>query len=246
MKYLIAFLLIASPALAGNRYSNCSTGHCATVVEQVAYPQTIIQNQQIFYSVGEQVRQYAVTPQAVALANAEAIKRRMGELQDQLAEYQTQQSYSAQAVCYVPVQAVPCAPGQQPQQTGIQQPDQPAAFNLTQPGVMQSCIKCHTKAGPARDVFDLTKRLSCEDALSAMEAVATGTMPKGGQHFNSQQLKQLKVELGEFNKRFDKPTPPQAAPADDEPVPTAPQETPEEGEKFSNATREWLRYLAKK
>lgn len=251
---IVVLAVIASPAFAANRH--CSTGYCAPVVaQQVAYPQTIIQNQNVFYSVGENVRQYSVTPQAVAEANKQYLARQIQGLQDQLAEYQTQQAYQPQQVCYVPVQAVQCPPGQQPYVTNNPANPMPAEpqpkFNQTV-SVMASCIKCHGASGKDREFFDLTKPLSCDDQTNALAAVATGEMPKGArQPFTADELKQLKAELRGWNQqhgwgeKVQPPTPPQAAPVEgDGPVPKAPEEG--DDPKFSNATRDWLRFAMQK
>lgn len=216
MKYLLTILIVltASPLFAGNRYSSgCST--CApayrapvyqaqAVVERVVYPQTIIENQSVFYTVGEQVRQYAVSPQAVQAAQIGQLRREIQRGMDHLEELQSQQqTYSQQqALCYV---AVPCVPGQQPMQPGYgqqqpQQPEQPRFSQEQRPSVMTVCLKCHGQNGKQRDHLDLTHALTCEDRENALEAVAIGEMPKGGRAFNREELKQLKLELRGWNQ----------------------------------------------
>lgn len=234
MRTLLILLLVASPAFAGNRY--CAT--CKPVYHApaavIAQPQTIIENQQVFYPTAPYA-QYPVTDAAMQLAQAEEIKYSMQALTDKVAALQSRQAQPQMIVVYPQIQMqqqqAACADGtcQTPQA------EQPPKFNQTA-SVMQSCIKCHTKAGAARDALDLTKAISCDDALNAMEAVAVGTMPKGGKPFTPEQLTQLRKELGEFNKRFEKPeTPPQQPPNE------APKEDPEE--KFSALPAETQRQL---
>lgn len=239
----IALLFVASQAFAGHGY--CSTGYCAPkVVQEVAYPQTIIQNQNVFYSVGEQVRQYAVTPQAVAVAHQESLKRQMHALQDQLNEYQTQQSYQPQPMYYVPMVAVAqqqqLPEGQAPCNENTCPPGaKPPSFNI-KVNVIGACAKCHTKPGAALDALDMTKALSCEDQKRALKAVMRGTMPKGGRQLTDDQIDQLDIQLEEWkNAPSQQPapeTPPQQAPAEQ------PPEAPKEEPKFSNATRDWLKF----
>jgi len=257
MKTAIVILLAcATPSLAGNRYSaTCKPVYHAPAV--VAQPQTIIENQQVFYPVAPYAQQ-PVTDAAVQLAQAEEIKHSMQALSDQVAAFQQRQAAPQMIVVYPQVQMQAQQQAQPPAacgETACTTPATKPTFNQSG-SVMASCIKCHTKAGAARDALDLTKPISCEQALDAMEAVATGSMPKGGKPFSGEQLRQLKVELAKYNERFDKPaTPPQPAekpadqPADksDEAPPTAPDE---DDPKFSrapdNATRQWLKFALAK
>lgn len=256
MRTAIAIVLLAaSPALAANRYcATCKPVYHAPAV--VAQPQTIIENQQVFYPVAPYAQQ-PITDAAVQLAQAEEIKHSMQALSDQVAAFQQRSAQPQMIVVYPQIQMQGQAMQGQAEQppacgeTACNQPAEKPAFNQTA-SVMASCVKCHTKAGAARDAFDLTKPISCEQALDAMEAVATGSMPKGGKPFSGEQLRKLKVELAKYNERFDKPaTPPQPAekPADQpadksgEAPPTAPDE---DDPKFSrapdNATRQWLKF----
>lgn len=101
----------------------------AKVVEQaVAYP--VAQN--VYYFVGQAVRDYAIAPQHVLAAEAGELERKIAGLQDQLAQYrQQQQAYSHQpsAVSSQPYGYAPqyTAPPQQQQSAcaaceGNQQP----------------------------------------------------------------------------------------------------------------------------
>jgi hypothetical protein len=226
-------VLVCSPAFAANRYIKCDTCapvyKAAAVVQQVAYPQTIIENQ--FVNAAPYI-QAPVTDAAYQKALLTSVEYRQQQIADTLQELKQRQLAPQMIVVYPQIhmqaqQQAACA------DEACEQPNGPPKFNQTA-SVMASCLKCHTKPGAAMDALDLTKPIECDQALAAMEAVATGSMPKGGKAFTADQLTQLRKELGEFNKRFEKPpTPPQ------EPVNEAPKDA--EGG-YSSATREWLKF----
>lgn len=234
MRYALTLLiaaLIASTAHAGYPCNSCYVQK--QVVREVAYPQTIIQNQANFYSVGDAVRQYAVTPQAVAAGHASEIKREMLRLQDRLAEYQQYQQPAPQVVYMVPAQvqyaqpasgqqqAAPCADGTCA--TG-QQPANPN-FSLKQRDgiVAQNCLKCHSAGGAGVDHLDLTRFVSCDDMARAQRQMLSGKMPKGRPALNPTEFAQASAELLAWNDDHGL-KPEQSAP----PIP--PQEQPQQPE----------------
>lgn len=217
---LIIIAVAALPAHAANRY--CNSGYCAPavhrdVVQELVTPQYVTNN--IFYSVGDSVRQYA--PQAVIQAQRAQIARDMQRLQDRMTEFNQYSQQVTQPVCYVPVQsAAVCVPGM-PQQPGYQQPqqpEQPPTFNHAQRStsavIAAGCLKCHGENGKARDHFDLTRWLTCDEIGRAVSAVAEGRMPQGGQLADPQKA-QLYAELFDWNKTNGfKATPPQQPPTE--------------------------------
>lgn len=252
-----AFLIVAllpTLSLAGG-YSSCyrSSSYCypsrsyasrdyySRDYESRDYAQTIVENQNVFYSVAPDVRQYAITPPAVAVAQYGQLQRQITRVADQLAEYREQSAYTVpqqQAVMCVPY----CVPQGQVgqivagQASGyVQQPTAQNGYGYAQPGqpapqpqpqqpgpttfserqrttgiIDARCMKCHGSPGKARDAFDFSRELTCDQRLEAIRAVMAGEMPKNG--------KLTPDEIGKFieelmpRRQTNQQPPPQPAP----------------------------------
>lgn len=177
MKTVLVVLLLASTAHAGNRY--CNTGYCApvykaAVVQQVAYPpQTIIQNQNVFYSVGQDVRQGPNN--AIVQAESQRIQREYQRLTESMREFSQFQEQQPQTI----VLKLEAATVQQQQVTTEHcQVEQTEQTRFNQTAFPQACMKCHTGANAKGD-FHLDA-LTCKDKLRAIEQIVAGTMPPSG------------------------------------------------------------------
>lgn len=191
MVRIVAFiiaLLATSPLYAVN--SHCVSSYPVHnsyvahdyVSHDYVQPQTIIENQNVFYSVASDLRQYAVTPQAVRVAEYGQFQRQIQRLADQLAEAKEQAAYAPQQVMCVPMY---CAPGQQPPavqppaQQPAAQPQTPPApqnptFSMRQGGVIQAkCIKCHGGSGQPKGELDLRDKISCKQFHAAIDRLLT-------------------------------------------------------------------------
>lgn len=193
-----AALLAATPLFAGNICNNHVVAHSAYVepyvapIAAVVTPQYITQN--IFYSVGDQVRYPIVAPQAVVQAEAGQLQREMQRLQDKMNDLKQYSAYQPQPqVVYVPVpaqpvqQAAPCTTGTCPPKTPPAaqppaQPQQPASppapenpkFSMRQGGVIEAkCIKCHGGSGQPKGDLDLRNAISCEQFHAAIDRLLT-------------------------------------------------------------------------
>ncbi len=206
MLFLVWSLVIAvalpASANAGGYCNSCNTVYHDQVA--TVYPQTIIQHQsnEIFYSVGQGVRDYAVAQQNVAAAQAGQVERQIAALQTQLTTYRQQSQPVAtpvQLVYAVPVQAVAatavCPPGQQQQMPAAQ-----AAAPQRPPGLVEArCVKCHE--GPnAKKGFDITQKLTCEQAMKAIAAVTARKMPRDDAKFTDAEVAQFTAELLGVNR----------------------------------------------
>lgn len=196
MKHLLAIAIVLSASTAHAHYGACYSNVVQREVA-VTYPQTIVQNQNIFYSVGADVRQYAVAPAAIAQAQAGQVERQIAQLQDRLAEYRQQAQPAAQPVQLVyavPAQAAYCAPSQQPAMQPAQQPL--AAMQAKPSGIVEAkCLKCHGGNGAPKGNFDVTKKLDCNETLLAIQKVRSGEMPKNGPALTTEEQNKLIDEL---------------------------------------------------
>lgn len=220
-------LFIASPLLA----QSCGTSYCAPRVVQRSYannyvapyvaptyqtPQYITQN--IFYSVGNDVRYPTVPPQAVVAAEYGQLSRELQRVQDKMSElkaYQQQYAPPQPQVVYVPVQtpvqvqpaAAPCPTGQCAPTQPAPQPTQPPAdkptFSMKAGSIIeQKCIKCHGANG--KGDLDLRAAISCAQYKHAMDRLLTDDesirMPKGQTPLTPEETAQAMKELSAMVK----------------------------------------------
>lgn len=165
-------------------------GYCHTVyhdqVVATAYPTTIIEHAEInnFATIGDGVRQYAVTPPAIAASKAYELKNKIGELKDRLAEIENAAQPMPQAAyCPPGYMLVPCQPvAQQPMpQQQMPAPSQAAATpqqsHIDPNGIVEhKCFDCHSGANP-KGKFSLDKPLTCAQAMLAVQKVSSDEMP---------------------------------------------------------------------
>lgn len=232
---LMLLLVLATPTLASNRY--CSTGHCypQKVAVVKAVPQTIIQNQNVFYAVGQEAR-YAPTT-SIVQAESQQIQREMQRLADRVTEFQAYSANQPQQIVLT-IQAAATQQQQQPHcADGSCETDKPA-FNLKQNSIIgNTCIKCHS--GPnAKAGFRLDQELSCDQKLLALAKVVAGEMPPK-EPLTREQTLQVVGELSELKTTDQKPPLP---PQDNLPPEQQPQE-PAEGEKFSGLAPEVMQQI---
>lgn len=239
-------IIAVIPAIAhAGGYGHCYTPYVSHEVVREYTPTTIIehQNNEIFYSVGAGVRDYAVAQQNVAAAQAGQVERQIEALQSQLVTYRQQSqpvATPAQLVYAVPVTPVaaaclPVAPGQTPMPAHASAA--PAASPSFDPnGVVEAkCYSCHSGPNP-KGRLALDRKLTCEQALRAIAAVTSGKMPKNGPELTDAEkvafnAEMLKVSLASKSVAQESQTkqewgPPKPWPPKDLPITPAPLPLP--------------------
>jgi hypothetical protein len=228
LRALLIVALITSPAFAGRPYYNsCRYGHCVQKVvaaAPVVYPpQTIIQNQNILYPVGQDV--YAGNSAAVYQAESQQLQREMARMMDR---YQSIQSMAASAPQVITLRleaATATVAAGAVGKTCTPETQQPN-YSM-KAGLLESrCFGCHGGAKGVKGKFDLRLDLTCKQKFAALQQVIAGEMPKGGPPLTNDEFGQLVEELAQMPEAGQLPAQPGLPPLEGLDRPAEPAQLP--------------------